>query len=314
LADPTTGALPDGSHLLAFAGAQTAEGAPPGQEERSPTRRWILPKLSGSEKRVTPTATDVVYELPNTWEKGPQGLGVVSWWQIITSDSHAPLLLALGRSTSAPRSQDNAIHAWRATNDTLDRWTYVGQIIDAPALRQAAGGTFADGDFDGARLASLTFAPTSDMAATSYRVYAGLRGDNGRSVGIASLALDASGSGLPSISVDRGMRAAKDEARVVSLIGPRGRIVGYAMGVGRSDQQSCLALSRDGLSFGDPVRGETHSSMTLVSVKEGRKSSASTWLALGTKSGPEVTDGITANWLDLVVRSAPRRPAITIGD
>ena len=310
LADPTTGALPDGTHLLAFTGAQTAEGSPPGQEERSPMRRWILPALGGSEKTVTPIATDAVYELPNTWQS-PQGLGVVGWWQIMTGESHAPVLLAMGRSTTTPRSQDNAIHAWRATDETLSQWTYVGQVIDASTLRQAAGGSFSDGAFDGARLASITFARTSP---TSYRVYAGLLGGNGRNAGIASMMLDASGTGLPSITVDQGMRAARDEARVVPLIGPRGRTVGYAMGVGQPDKQSCLALSRDGLRFGDPVRGTTRSSMTLISSNSSRKSSASTWLALGSKSGPDVTDGITANWLDLVVRSAPPRPAITIGD
>lgn len=310
LADPTTGPLPDGTHLLAFTGAQTAQGTGPGQEERSPTRRWIIPALTGSETNVTATATDQVYELPNTWQS-PTGLGVVGWWQILSGDGFAPVLLALGRSTSAPRSQDNAIHAWRAQNAELTQWTYTGQIIDAPTLRQSAGGSFSDGGFVDARISSLTFVP---IGGSSFRVYAGLEANGGRSVGTASLVLDASGTGLPTSVVDAGMRAAKDEARVVPLIGPGGRTVGYAMGVGRPDQQSCLALSPDGLTFGDPVLGTAHSSMTLVASSPGSKSTKTTWLALGTKSGPNVTDGITATWLDLTTRRAPSRPTYSISD
>ena len=310
LADPTTGSLPDGSLMVAFTGAQTAQGTAPGQEERSPSRQWVIPALSGTERAVTPSATGVTYELPNTWQS-PTGLGVVGWWQIITSDQHSPLLLGLGRATSGPRSQDNAIHAWRAVDASLVQWNYVGQIIDAPTLRNAAGGSFANPGFDGARLASITFAPVSG---TMYRIYSGLEGNDGRTAGIASILLDAAGSQAPTFSVDSGMRAAKNEARVVPLIGPRGRTVGYAMGVGRSDQQSCLALSRDGLTFGDPVRGTTHSSMTLVSSRPGTKSTSTTWLALGTKSGPNVTDGITATWLDIVARRSPRPPKYSISD
>jgi hypothetical protein len=310
LADPTTGPLPDGSRLLAFTGAQTAQGSAPGQEERSPTRKWVLPALSGTESSVAATATDEVYELPNTWQS-PAGLGVVGWWQILSGDGFAPVLLALGRSSSAPRSQDNAIHAWRAQNAELTQWTYAGQVIDAPSLRQAAGGSFADPGFDDARIASLRFA---SLGGSSFRIYAGVDADGGRSVGIASMVMDAAGGGVPTTSVDAGMRAAKDEARVVPLIGPGGRRVGFAMGVGRADQQSCLALSPDGLTFGDPVVGTTHSSMTLVSSSPGAKSSKSTWLALGTKSGPAVTDGITATWLDMVVRRAPTLPEYSISD
>lgn len=308
LADPTTGPLPDGTRLLAFTGAQTAEGTGPGQEERSPSRQWVVPPLTGRESSVTPTSTGVTYALPNTWQT-PQGLGVVGWWQILSAEGAAPMLLALGRSTSAPQSRDNAIHAWRAADATLTQWTYVGQVIDAPTLRAAAGGSFRAGAFDGSRLASITFAP---IGGTAFRVYAGLEGDGGRARGIASMLLDIAGA--PTATVDPGMRAAKEEARVVPLIGPRGSIVGYAMGVGRSDQQSCLALSRDGLTFGDPVRGTTHSSMTLVSSSPSAKATSSTWLALGTKSGPAPTDGITATWLDLTVRKAPPRPAYSISD
>ena len=310
LADPTTGPLPDGSKLLAFTGAQTAQGTAPGQEERSPTRKWVLPALTGTESSITAVATDATYELPNTWQS-PAGLGVVGWWQILSGDGFAPVLLALGRPTSALRSQDNAIHAWRAQDAELTQWSYVGQVIDAPNLRQSAGGSFAQDGFADAHIASITFAP---LGGSTFRVYAGLDASGGRSVGIASLVLDAAGSGLPTSAVDAGMRAAKDEARVVPLIGPGGRTVGYAMGVGRDDQQSCLALSPDGLTFGDPVVGTSHSSMTLVASGPAGKSTKSTWLALGTKSGPAATDGITATWLDTVVRKSPPRPQYSLSD
>ena len=133
----------------------------------------------------------------------------------------------------------------------------MGQVIDASTLRQAAGGSFSMA-LDGADWVSITFARTSP---TSYRVHAGLW-----EVTDATPASPCDArrlNGLPSITVDPGMRAARDEARVVPLIGPRGRTVGRH---GRRSPDKVLStLSRDGLRFGDPVRGTTRSSMTLIS-------------------------------------------------
>lgn len=312
LADPTTGVLPDGSLMLAFTGAQTAVGTTTGREERSPHRKFTIPKLTGNESSISATATDVTYSLPNSYQSA-SGLGVVGWWQIVSGTGFTPVLLGLGPTTSAPIEQsNNAIHAWRAQNSELTEWSYLGQLISARNLRGSAGGSFAATGFADARITSITFVQVSG---STFRIYSGLESGDGRSKGVASMVIDAAGSGLPSLTVDAGRRAAAiEEAHVVALIGPGGRTLGYAMGVGRGTESSCMALSTDGLTFGDPISGGGHSSMTLISTTTSENSVRTTWLALGTKSGPSTTDGITARWLDITVRAAPSTPRYKIGD
>jgi hypothetical protein len=312
LADPTTGPLPDGSLMLAFTGAQTAAGTTTGREERSPHRKFTIPKLTGTETSISATATDVTYSLPNSYQS-VSGLGVVGWWQILSGTGFSPVLLGLGPSTTSPITQsNNAIHAWRAQNTDLTEWSYLGQLINSRTLRSSAGGSFAAAGFDDARISNITFVNIAD---SSFRVYSGLESGDGNSKGIASMVINAAGAGLPSITVDVGRRAAAMvEAHVVALIGPGSRTVGYAMGVGRGTESSCMALSTDGLTFGDPIKSGAHSSITLVATTAGSDSTKTTWLTLGTKSGPAVTDGITARWLDITVRSAPSAPKYKIGD
>lgn len=311
LADPSAGALPDRSHLLTFTGDQTAQGTQPGQAERSPSQWWMIPALSGQESSVTATATGQYYELPNTWQS-PGGLGVVGWRQIIVPSSGMPMMVAIGRSTtSAPGSQNNALHLWLATDANMSAWQYSGQLIDADSLRNQAGGSLTvDPGYQGARISSVTYAPTADG---NTRLYVGLESNTAE--GNASAVLSMNSAGVPSLSVDPGARATGlEEARVFPLYGPELTIVGYAMGTSAPDGSSCLLLSRDGLNFGDPITGEAGSNMVPIISSTRGKVTTTRWLSLGTKSGPDVTDGITAAWVDATVRKAPPVPRYSIGD